>query len=115
MKRILSLATALVVAIAGFSAAPAFADHNESIPGILIKEAVHELPAPDVAIASDGRSLVVWQDDADPTDGLICTQSGGDCGILAMEPPKHVVHLPEVDPRHERTVVLEQIGHVSGR
>ena len=33
-----------------------------AIPGVLIKDTINELPVPDVAMALDCRSMVVWQD-----------------------------------------------------
>lgn len=54
------LTIGLALVLAPFSA---IAQPDASIEGVLVKESVHELPAPDVALASDGRALIVWQDD----------------------------------------------------
>lgn len=62
--------------------AAAMATAVEPEPGILVDEAVHELPAPYSSMASDGRALVVYQS-ADPTDpDSGCTTSGGACSVL---------------------------------
>lgn len=53
------------------------------VEGELVAESAHELPAPSVALSSDGKSLIAWSD-AGPgnTDGD-CTTDGGSCNIVA--------------------------------
>lgn len=53
-----------------------------SIEGVLIKQSINELPAPDVAMASDGRSLIVWQDASPDNVSGVCDENGNECSIL---------------------------------
>jgi hypothetical protein len=57
------------------------ASEIQTIGGTLLKETIHELPTPAVALASDGRALVVWQDSTAETSGD-CTDNGGACSIV---------------------------------
>lgn len=78
-------AIALTIAVVGLPTA-ASAVAEELVPGILVEDTAHELPAPDVAVASDGRALVVYQTavpGSDLTDpAAICGRNGGECSIV---------------------------------
>lgn len=83
-KTAIALALGVSLALAP-TASMAIAPDAE--PGILVEDVVHELPAPSVALASDGRSLVVYQSadpDADPTDTNVCDANGRYCVTLAV-------------------------------
>jgi len=77
-KPLATIALAIGVALALVpSASMALAD--DAVPGIFIDSTVHELPAPAVALASDGRALVVYQDnEPDAAADFDCTASD-DC------------------------------------
>lgn len=52
------------------------------VPGVLVAESINELPAPSVALADDGRALVVWSDSGPGNPDGDCTVDGGSCNIV---------------------------------
>lgn len=52
------------------------------VPGELVAESINELPAPSVALADDGRALVVWSDSGPGNPDGDCTVDGGSCNIV---------------------------------
>lgn len=55
----------------------------EEVPGILIDDAAHELPAPSVALASDGSALVVYQGNDPAATTTDSCRATNECVILA--------------------------------
>lgn len=60
---------------------------DAAIPGVLVKQTIHEVPVPDVAMASNGSSLLVWQDAIPGDTSSVCTSGAGtgfagECSIL---------------------------------
>lgn len=55
----------------------------DEVPGILIDDAAHELPAPSVALASDGSALVVYQGNDPAATTTDSCRATNECVILA--------------------------------
>lgn len=55
---------------------------DAAVPGVLVKQTIHEVPVPDVAMASNGSSLLVWQDAIPGDTSSVCRSNGGECSIL---------------------------------
>lgn len=92
-KSFLTFATAVGLAVIAISTVPANAESTgpagvskaaseDVIGGTFVDQTVHELPVPDVAMASDGRSLIIWND-AGP-ESTNCQDSNDSCDILGV-------------------------------